>query len=90
MLKNFGIEIFKKSYDPTYIRSIIGYLWRPAISYMHLKDYNKAMNALNFYSKAVQGTVTETHCPSYVAMKILTIKGNIYRKMKKYKEAMEC
>ena len=80
-----SIEMFKTSYVKT-CKEGIGFLWRPAMSHIHLGNYNKAMDALNFYERGIRdGTQV-----LYVDVKILIIRGNIYRKMKKYKQAMEC
>ena len=78
-----SIELFAKhkNYKPCH-----SFLWRPAISYIHLGDYEKAMDALMHFMKGkTAGNVSFDEM-----IKAYLVKGYLYRKMKHFKEAAEC
>ena len=60
------------------------YLWRPAISYIHLGDYDRAMDALIYFMKGKKaGNVSFDEM-----IKAYIVKGYLCRKMKYFKELL--
>ena len=61
------------------------HLWRPAVSYIHLGHYEKAMDALMYFMKGKRaGNVSFEEM-----IKACLVKGYLCRKMKRFKEAAE-
>ena len=77
-----SIDIFAKHKN---FKACHSFLWRPAISYIHLGDYEKAMDALMYYMEGKRaGNVSFDEM-----IKACLVKGYLCRKMKRFKEAAE-
>ena len=77
-----SIDIFAKHKN---FKACHSFLWRPAISYIHLGDYEKAMDALMYFMKGKRaGNVSFDEM-----IKACLVKGYLCRKMKRFKEAAE-
>ena len=82
-----SIELFKKhkNFLKTNFKEGHTFLWRPAISYLHLGEYEKSMEALTNFMK-MKGNAS--NCSFDVMLKAHILKGVLYRKKKEFKEAI--